>query len=223
MASQNFLSKVFGRNDEVIGAIGEVTGQQASMFELVRGIQSSLEMMETRLTIEINKISKNFEDELAEIKKIAINGSPKEVVKAIEGKTQEEKKQRQYRAIRVRLESTMAKYLVNDLPLYKENARYKNAEITPQGLAVYEAISEFLIKLAKVSGKSKEQFTNYGRYRKFFRIYGIKPYTKMTVRRSDGTTMSTLLAAVIVNGHVRQYLDYILGILKEETKCTDQQ
>lgn len=242
------MNRIFGRNDQVEEMIGGLetrideqnrsliaTGTAVIELEIViENMRKYNEAMEVRLRkqsermIEVVKeeFEKGFDTAVQSIKETVVSlgkaAQPKEIVKAIDTKAKEERKIRQFNIVRTRLEKAMAKYLVGDIPLCKESSRYKNIEITPQGLAIYEATSEFITNIAKVSGKNKEKFTNYGVYRRFFRTYGINPYKRATVRKSDGTNMSTLLAAVIVNGHIQQYIEFLFTVLEAEKRNFEQ-
>lgn len=242
------MNRIFGRNDQVEEMIGgletRIDEQNRSLIatgtavieleKVIENMRKYNEAMEVRLRKQNERMVEAFKEEfergfdnaVQSIKETVVSlgkaAQPKEVVKAIDSKAREERKIRQFNIVRTRLEKAMAKYLVGDIPLCKESSRYKNIEITPQGLAIYETISEFITNMAKVSGKNKEKFTNYGVYQRFFRTYGINPYKRVTVRKSDGTNISTLLAAVIVNGHIQQYIEFLFTVLEAEKRNFEQ-
>lgn len=239
------MNKLFGRNEgsnveELIGGLEARVDEQnrnlittgTAVIELERVIENMRkynEAMEVRLRRQseamVGEIKEVFEQGydravtliMDEVKTLGAAAKPKEVVKAIDTRTREEKKLRQYRTIKQRLESDIARHLMHDLPLVSRG-RYKNGTLTPSGEAIYESISKFLVNMAKVSGVKKEQYTNRSRYNRFFKEKGIAPYNRASLRKRDGSQVNTLLAAIVENGHVRQYVDYIISILEAEKK-----
>ena len=216
------LAKIFGVNNEVIESMVEVNEKQATVADLVallqksvEGIDVKLEMMEGRIVERINTMYEKFDHDLAEIKVKAISVSKEEVVKAIDNKSKENRKQQNIRIIQSKLDRAVAKYLAPGLPLVKETSMRKHPLMTPQGMKVYEAISAYIVGMAKVQVVNKEQYTNKGKYVEFFKQYGIKPYERVNVTKPDGKGMRTLLATIMLNGHTVQYLNYIQKVTKE--------
>lgn len=217
MATQNFLGKVFGRNDEVIGIVENVSEQQTGMYEFMQGIQTYLESMEVRMIAEMSGMRKRFEEGMEEIKEIALNSSPAEVVKAIDNRTKEEEILRRFDEIKSKMDKVVARHLMHDLPLISKGV-YKHPTFTQSGEEVYNAITEFITDLADVCGVKKEQYTNRKRYDVFFKNWQINSYKRMSVRTRGGGTNFTLLSAIIARGHVRQYIEYLHGVYMSERR-----
>lgn len=215
----------------VEGLTNQVTVQNRAITEMeqvIANLRQYNEAMEVRLHKQsedmivqlrdsfeagIDNALQMFRSEIATLGKLT---QPKEVVKAIEQRSGAERKLRQLALIKSRLEKVVAKYLMHDVPLSNHPARYKHPGLTPQGIAVYEAIGEFITSTAKIVGKNKEAYTSSKRYEEFFRKYRITPYDRHTVRKPDGKTLHTLLSVIIVNGHIRNYVDFIGKIHDEE-------
>lgn len=219
MATQNFLGKVFGRNDEVIGIVESVSEQQTGMYELIQGLQAQLEMRESRFFAKLNEIDRRFDIVLAEIKEIALNSSPAEVVKAIDNKTKEDEKLRKLGEAHAKLRDEISRHLLHtDIPLISRNSTSKNPTFTPSGQALYRAVGNFTVDMAEVFGGKRERYTNRKMYDDFFKRWNIKPYGRTTVNFRDKGVANALLASIIVNGHIRQYLEYLYGVYMNERR-----
>lgn len=224
------VANMYGRGRTVEGMMMDLivkteaqTAQIAETEKTMSTMRAQFEAMESRLKHEFTKgLEKGIEYAIttitAELSKVGSGASAEEVVTKISKRTATEKRERNFEIVRTRLERVMARHLVNDLPLFKVMDKYKHPMLTPQGKAVYEAISEFTVQLAKVSGRTKEYFTNTGQYNKFFKIYGITRYKGATVKTGQFTNTTTVYAAVILNGHEKQYIEYLFSLLEELKK-----
>jgi len=234
------MSKVFGRssNEELVNTVAELSDrldeQNAGLIsvnsniveinKMMEGFRQYVEGMEVRLHTRseaaFNDMQKSFERGIEttlsivrkEISRIGEVAKPQEVVKEIERQTENEKKTRALDANMVKLQEVVAEYLVNDLPLVRERSPYTHPQFTPQGDAVYREVTRFLTELAKINGRNKEYYTNASVYQRFFDRFNIKRYKRATVRTSDGKQFTTLLAAIIVNGHIKQYINFIKSL-----------
>lgn len=241
------MGRVFGRtgaNDEVIGILSDLTErveeQNAGLIatnthvvdvvKLVEGLRQYNEAMEVRIRkqneVMIEQLQESFEEGMKtavslfkdELTKVAEMVKPQEVVKAIEKRSTNERKLRLLDANKSKLQSVAATYLVNDLPLVSEKARYKYPELTPQGEAVYKEVMRFITQLAKITGRNKEYYTNSDVYQDFFDKFELERYDRGFIRTSKGKQIKTLLAMIIVNGHIRQYINFIISLSDEESK-----
>lgn len=223
------VTNIFGRNrssvveEMITDLIVKVDDQAVQLSEsnkLLATMRAHTEAMETRLKYEFVKgLESAVELFTAEIAKIGKGATAQEVVNAVGKKTAEERFERNLKVVEANMNKAMARYLVNDLPLYRWSTNSKNPTLTPQGVAVYEAISKFTVDLAKVVGVKKETYTHNSKYARFFRNYGIDKYKRITVNYGDRSNRHTLCAAVIVNGHVKQYIDFLMTLLEEERKA----
>ena len=245
------MSKVFGRvnaNEEVVEMLADINSQVeeqgasliavntnvVEMHKVLEGFRQYIEGMEVRLHTRseaaYNDMQKAFEQGIdsavgiikKEVAKIGEMSKPQEVVKAIERRSAGEKKLRAIDANMAKMQDIVAEQLVNDLPLIRERSHYAHPHLTPQGDAVYKEVSRFLTQLAKINGRNKEYYTNTAIYQRFFDRFGIKRYDRISIRMSDGRSTKTLLGAVIVNGHIKQYVNFIKSLSNAERNAIEK-
>lgn len=238
------MNKIFGRNEVsngVVEAVAVVNEEVLTTNEMVASILKEMESqreyikaMEVRLHTRSEDVfaemQKTFEQGMEtavsivkkEVAKIGEITKPQEVVKAIERRSAGEKKLRAIDANMAKMQDIVAEQLVNDLPLIKERSHYAHPHLTPQGDAVYKEVSRFLTQLAKINGRNKEYYTNTAIYQRFFDRFGIKRYDRISIRMSDGRSTKTLLGAVIVNGHIKQYVNFIKSLSNAERNAIEK-
>ena len=245
------MSKVFGRansSEEVVEKLEELSSQVeeqgaglvsvntnvVEMHKVLEGFRQYIEGMEVRLHTRseaaFNDMQKAFEQGIEttinvvkkEISQLGEIAKPQEVVKEIERQTASEKKVRALDTNMSKLQGVVAEYLVNELPLISDVKGYKYPQLTPQGDAVYKEVTRFITQLAKIAGRNKEYYTNSDVYQMFFDRFGISRYGRATVRTSKGRQMTTLLATIIVNGHIKQYINFIKTLSNKEKELTKQ-
>src|SRR5699024_8435727 len=232
------MNKVFGRandNEEVVEMLTDINSQVeeqgasliavntnvVEMYKVLEGFRQYIEGMEVRLHTRseaaFNDMQKAFEQGIdsavgiiqKEVAKIGEMSKPQEVVKAIEQRTAGEKKLRAIDANMAKMQEVVAEYLANDLPLVREHSHYTHPQLTPQGDVVYKEVTRFLTQLAKIAGRNKEYYTNAGVYGRFFKRFNIRKYKRATIRMASGQQTTTLLAAIVLNGHIKQYINFI--------------
>jgi len=209
-------------NEEVMTAnhaLAEIAEELQSQREYIKAMEVRLH---TRSEAAFNDLQKSFEKGIETAVDVikgqltSIQSSPEEVVVEIERRTNDEKKLHALKENKAELQSVVAECLVNDLPLVSEIAMYKYPQLTPQGEAVYDEVMRYIIQLAKITGRNKEYYTNTRMYQGFFKQFGIKRYGREIIRTAKGKTMKTLLATIILNGHIKQYVNYVVAMTDKE-------
>lgn len=205
----------FNKNDVTAEMVAELSIKQEEAVKGVAGLRSYLESMESRHNHKVGKLLEVIEGLVERVNELSTAPKPQDVVKALGDHSRSEEKLKEFDEVKNGLERAMAKYLVNGRPLTVKK-RGRNPKLTKEGEEIYGAISLFVIELAKTAGRKKEYFTHSSQSVKFFTKYGINRYRKMTVSKLDGSNMTTLYAAIIANGHERQYIDFLFSLLDLE-------
>ncbi len=239
------MNRLFGRGEDLEGAVMalservdmqnkniiSVNTNVVEMGGVVERLRDYLEVMEVRqykqfeslLDVHVKEVDKAVTGVIEAVKsEIQALPNATEVVKAIDTRSKEERKLRNFRVAKSKLDPVTAKYLVNDLPLVTTRKDVKTPQLTPQGQIVYNAISKFIVDVAKVSGKNKESFTSSRMYSRFFKQFGIKRYEREDVLKTDGKNMRTLLATIMLKGHIVQYVNFLMGVLEKEKESAKE-
>lgn len=115
-----------------------------------------------------------------------------------------------------KLGTIFTEYVHGDTPLFKKDGTSKHVQLTKTGEIVYNEVSVALKNFAKAIGANKEKFTNRGVYDKFFKSAKIQSYKRIPVTFPNRTTKQVLLATIIVNGHIGDYIKYVINEIKSE-------
>lgn len=204
--------------------VGELTHQQSIANTTIVTMRAYMESMESRLKHEFTRgFETGFSMVLSEVTSLlrSSNGNnqgadAKSVVKELEKRTVSDKHARNFAIVRRKLERAITKYLMHDIPLCVTVKGSKNRMLTQQGVALYKEISGFTEKLAEASGRSKGYFTHPKRYARFYSQYNIAKLEKTIANTPDDGPVYSVFATIILNGYVKQYIDFLLMLLEEE-------
>ena len=210
-------TKVEGLQNKVEVQNNQITTQTELIDGAVKTLavfRAYLESMESRIARGYEHHGNVIKDELsAQIEELKSAINPKEVVNQITKSSKENQIQRNLRAIKSLLNKAIVENCIDNLPLYSVNKTSKHPVLTPQGKALYGAWNKAVKNLAKVSGCNEEKFTHSKRFDEFFKSIGVKRYKRTSVV-CDDKTIKTLWAAIIVNGHAKEYTQFLLSIVE---------
>ncbi|NYV67627.1 hypothetical protein HYI36_20320 [Bacillus sp. Gen3] len=221
---EDMVTELVVKVDTQTTQITEQAGIITGLTKTIAIMRSYLEASESRTKHDIAQNIQSIKQEVVEriseidlkISKIKPGSSATEVVKQISKSSEEEQTLKRLKALVSQLNRILVENIIDGLPLYTVNSSSKHPFLTKQGRTIYDAWGKTASNLAKICGCNKEAFTNAKKYDEFFKSIRTKNYDKMSANYTDKKTVKTKYAAVILQGHAKEYTQFLLELVKKE-------